>query len=164
MPEEASSEAHLPAERPSAGHAPRVPASHVDPGGPRGDQGSAPQGTPSAVGLIWRVRGRRTLAELRRRGRRVHAGPVTVTFVADDAPTPPRVAFAIGRVVGGAVVRNRLRRRLRAVLAELAADPGFRSGAYLVGAGPAAVSLTHEQLKASMARILSELDQRAGQS
>ena len=31
--------------------------------------------------------------------------------------TPPWVAFAIGRAVGPAVVRNRLRRRLRAVLA-----------------------------------------------
>ncbi|CAN5582308.1 hypothetical protein BH20ACT2_BH20ACT2_18450 [soil metagenome] len=92
----------------------------------------------------------------------MRAGPVTVTFVADDAPTPPRVAFAVGRVVGGAVVRNRLRRRLRTVVAELAADPGLRSGAYLVGAGPAAVALPYEQLKASVARTLSELDEQTG--
>jgi len=44
--------------------------------------------------------------------------------------TPPRVAFAVGRRVGSAVERNRLRRQLRAVAAELA--PDLEPGAYLV--------------------------------
>ncbi|MEZ5137626.1 MAG: ribonuclease P protein component [Acidimicrobiales bacterium] len=40
----------------------------------------------------------------------------------DDAGT--RVAHAIPKRVGGAVERNRLRRRLRAIVAELAEVPG----------------------------------------
>ena len=47
---------------------------------------------------------------------------------------PPRVGFAVGRTVGGAVVRNRIRRRLRAAFRELQRAGALPSGAYLVGA------------------------------
>ena len=45
-----------------------------------------------------------------------------VTWLApppDGRPHPPRVAFAVGRAAGGAVVRNRIRRRLRAALRDI---------------------------------------------
>ena len=64
---------------------------------------------------------------------------MTVTFVPGDDTDPPRVAYAVGRGVGGAVVRNRLRRRLRTVMTEL--GPRLGSGAYLVGASPEAATL-----------------------
>jgi ribonuclease P protein component len=69
---------------------------------------------------------------------------VTVTFVPGSDADPPRVAYAVGRGVGGAVVRNRLRRRLRAVVTEL----GLRPGAYLVGAAPEAVDVPFGVLRA----------------
>lgn len=34
----------------------------------------------------------------------------------NDRPAGPRVGFTIGKVLGGAVVRNRIRRRMRAVV------------------------------------------------
>ena len=42
-------------------------------------------------------------------------GPPTLwcRYLDDPDVVPPRVAFAIGRAVGGASIRNRLRRRLR---------------------------------------------------
>ena len=43
------------------------------------------------------------------------------------------VAYAVGRHVGGAVVRNRCRRRLRVIAAE--ASPDLAPGAYLIGVG-----------------------------
>ncbi len=55
------------------------------------------------------------------------------------------MAYAIGKRVGGAVERNRLRRRLRGVVDELAAD--LPPGAYLFGGGPEAVRLNHEELR-----------------
>ena len=48
--------------------------------------------------------------------------------------TPPKVAFAIGRPVGTAVTRNRVRRRLKAVLR----DSSVPAGLLLVGADRAA--------------------------
>ena len=63
------------------------------------------------------------------------------------------MAYAVGRPVGGAVERNRLRRRLRAILQGLA--PGIAPGAYLIGAGPAAAGLSHDQLQRTMAELLT---------
>jgi ribonuclease P protein component len=47
--------------------------------------------------------------------------------------------MAVGRNVGGAVVRNRLRRQIRALFGTLAAE--VQPGTYLVGAGPSSVGL-----------------------
>ena len=58
----------------------------------------------------------------------------------------------MGRRVGGAVRRNRVRRRLRAVFADLA--PELRPGAYLVGAAAEAADLPFGELKAVVARAL----------
>lgn len=101
---------------------------------------------------VWRVRDRATFVELRRQGRRVRRGPVSVTFVAGGPSEPPKVAYAVGRRVGSAVRRNRLRRRLRAVVADLA--PDMRPGAYLVGAAPAAADLPFGELKAVVSQAL----------
>lgn len=82
------------------------------------------------MAAAWRIRDRATFTALRT-GRRGHAGPVRVTWVPEgDEGTPPRVAFAVGRRVGSAVARNRLRRQLRAVVADLATE--LAPGAYLV--------------------------------
>jgi ribonuclease P protein component len=76
------------------------------------------------MGLPRAVRMRR--ADFRRqasgRGRRVASGPLVVHLTTssaageggNDHEGPVRVGFAVGRSVGGAVVRNRVRRRLRA--------------------------------------------------
>jgi ribonuclease P protein component len=142
-------EAYVPTEQPEAGQEPRLPAPHGDAGGPGHPQGPPPEGPPQAVGLsgstVWRVRDRETFARLRASRQRVRKGPLTVTFVPAAHPAPPQVAYAIGRKVGTAVVRNRLRRRLRAIVSELA--PQLAPGAYLVGAAPAAASLSFGELK-----------------
>ena len=97
-----------------------------------------PDGTPA----VWRVRDRATFAAFRRAGVRGRSGPLTVVFVPASDSTPPRVAYAIGRDAGTAVLRNRLRRRLRAAMRELAAP----AGAYLVRAEPSAAALPFGEL------------------
>jgi len=102
--------------------------------------------------MIWRVRDRGTFEALRRRGRRTRRGPVTVTYVpvetgGEGAPGGVRVAFAISRRVGNAVVRNRLRRRLRTVMARLdRSEPGLAAGAYLLSVRPEAAEIRQAQL------------------
>jgi ribonuclease P protein component len=85
---------------------------------------------------------------------KTRVGPVWVRWVADPSQIPPRVAFAIGVAVGPAVVRNRLRRRIRAILR----DADLPGGLYLFGATPAAASLDFPELH----NIISKITMRIG--
>lgn len=112
---------------------------------------SAVVATPGAPARpqLWRVTDRASFVALRRSGRRVRSGPLSVTYLApgpDAADTPPRVAFAIGKATGGAVVRNRVRRRLRAALHELVVEGALPAGTYLWGASTAASVLPWSDL------------------
>ena len=89
---------------------------------------------------------------LHQQGRRSRRGPITVTFVDGPPDEPPRVAFAVGRRVGSAVVRNRLRRRLRAIMAELATT--LRPGAYLISAAAPAADMTFGELRNTVSDAL----------
>jgi len=78
-----------------------------------------------------------------------------------SSPTiePPRVAFAVPRAVGPAVVRNRLRRRIRAHLTEVRRDRPERlpGGAWLVALSPAARQLGSAELCADVDGCLDRL-------
>lgn len=157
-------EATVPAEQPASGEASRVPAPDVDSGRPGHHQGAPGQGprppvglsagTPTRRGVVWRVRDRNTFVALRH-GRRARCGLLTVSW-APAGEGPPRLAFAIGRKVGSAVHRNRLRRRLRA----LAGRTGLPPGAWLVSASPGAAEASFDVLsgwwRGAVARLVSE--------
>ena len=114
--EEAMREEDVPAEQSEAEEDPRIPHSHADTRRPGRHRTPAQQGSREPLRLIWRVRDRATFRALAR-GRRRRSGILEVTTAVVGARTePPRVAYAIGRNVGNAVVRNRTRRRLRAAV------------------------------------------------
>lgn len=56
------------------------------------------------------------------------------------------MAYAVSKKVGGAVVRNRIRRRLRPLMDQLDRDPGLAPGGYLVGVRPDVVDMTTADL------------------
>lgn len=95
----------------------------------------APASIPAAPRpQLWRITDRTSFLELRRNGRRARRGPLSVTYL--EAATPhPRVGFAVGKAAGGAVTRNRIRRRLRAALRTLQAAGRLPAGTYLLGGG-----------------------------
>ena len=103
------------------------------------------KGRAQAVGLIWRVRDRSDRSRRLSARRSTGASRSPVVHVHSPIPplTPPRVAFALGRALGPAVVRNRLRRRLRALLSVAPPPPGL----YLVGARPDAVARSFVELQ-----------------
>lgn len=82
---------------------------------------------------LWRISDRASFVALRRDGRRARRGAVTVTWLPGTDVEPQRAAFALGRSVGGAVVRNRIRRRLRSALRTMVATGELPAGTYLVG-------------------------------
>lgn len=78
---------------------------------------------------------------------------MTVRYVEHvDGGSEVVVSYAVGRVVGGAVERNRVRRRLRAVLTQ--GDLVLRPGCYLVGASPEARTAPFEALRGSLRRAV----------
>ncbi|HUR49641.1 MAG TPA: ribonuclease P protein component [Acidimicrobiales bacterium] len=121
---------------------------------PAAAQGPQPSSSGSK---LHRVQDRTTHAQLRRT-RRIRRGALTVSCIADPGSDRARVAYAIGRNVGGAVHRNRARRRLRAVMAEL--GPRLSGRAWLVGAGPEVLRTDFEALRADADAAVSHLAAR----
>lgn len=112
--------------------------------------------------MIWRIRERQSFRRLTAEGDRARAGALWCHALLDppESRTPPRVAFAIGRAVGPAATRNRLRRRLRAVVQTAARDGAVPSGMFLIGARPEAIGCTVDELTASVRRLLAQLTGR----
>jgi ribonuclease P protein component len=125
-------EADVPAQHQETQEDPRFPHPYADTRWAR-RAAVAPDAWPeAALGLIWRIRDRATFAALARAPRR-RVGPISLRCVPGDPTCPARVAYAVGRKAGSAVDRNRIRRRLRAAVAESAAS--FAAGsAYLLEA------------------------------
>ena len=69
------------------------------------------------------------------------------------------VAYAIGRACGPAVVRNRIRRRMRAIVREFDQTEHLPTGALMIGAQPATAELTFDQLRTELWTMLTRLSQ-----
>ena len=103
--------------------------------------------------MIWRIRERSAFTRLAREGKRTRAGVLWCTYIPDPIATPPRVAYALGRAIGPAVVRNRLRRQLRELLATSTLPPGL----YLLGAQPAAAQRSRVELEFDLQRLVASV-------
>ncbi len=120
--------------------------------------------------MIGRVSDRATFSELAA-APVVRRGPVRVRFVPTlpivpddrDGSAVARVAFAIGKPVGNAVTRNRVRRRLRAALVDVdrARQQGLPAGAYLIGADRSVAVLPYTDLVQTVASAVDIADDRA---
>jgi ribonuclease P protein component len=86
---------------------------------------------------------------------------VSVRFAGPSIDGRLLVAFAIGRRTGTAVVRNRIRRRLRAALDEMARTERVPAGAAIVSAGPGAATAPFATLRRDLDRALASAVTRA---
>ncbi len=106
--------------------------------------------------MIDRIRHREAFTRLRQEGVRVRIDSLWCSYVPDPGVVPPRVAFAIGRAAGTAVQRNRLRRRLRAILGHSEVPAGL----WLFGADRSASEHTFATLERSVRRLLEATQRR----
>ena len=160
-------EAYVPTQCPEAGPPARFPASHVDPFGSDDPEEPSPSRPGPVVSLIERVTDRGSFVALRRPAKRVRRGVLRIAWVPDEAGRR-RVAYALSRKVGPAVLRNRIRRRLRSVFdaLEAAAVTGttpFPAGTYLVSASPAAADVPYGTLMETARSLLVELDRHVSE-
>lgn len=103
--------------------------------------------------MIGRIHERREFERLSRHGRRARSETLWCRYLDDPAIIPPRVAFAIGRDVGSAVTRNRLRRRLRVLAAH--SPELLPHGQLLIGARPTAGERSFDELGGELTAMLS---------
>lgn len=155
-------EENFPAKRAPSLKATWLPPAHVNQGRPPSYSESAPPGPLKAIGLIEPLRSRASFAALSSHGRRRQGRWCWVRFapfpaesgtsdvapdVDADQPSPcvSQIGYAIGKKVGNAVVRNRIRRRLRPIVAAEADQ--LASGIYLIGVkNDQAARISHEEL------------------
>jgi ribonuclease P protein component len=93
-------------------------------------------------------------------GHRLANGPLWCSWIPDQDAWPPRVAFAVGRSYGGAVLRNRLRRRLRSDLQRIATQGGVPAGWYLVGPQRSAATASATDLAAAADGLMEQVRRR----
>lgn len=98
--------------------------------------------------MIGRIHERSVFARLRREGSFVRSGPLWCSVLLDPSLSRPHVAYALGRPVGSAVSRNRLRRQMREVIAARATT--LTPGWYLFGADAPALALNFAELSTAL--------------
>ena len=82
----------------------------------------------------------------------------------EDAGPAPRVGFTVSRKVGGAVVRNRAKRRLRAAAAELLPSLGLAATDYVLIGRQATPTRPFALLKADLAEALGRVANSRGRA
>jgi len=107
-----------------------------------------------------RLRASSDFAATFRGPRGARAGSTLIVVHANQADAragqPPRVGFVVSKAVGGAVVRNRTKRRLRALMAARVA--GVPAGTDLViRANPLAAQANSESLAAELDVLLAKV-------
>ncbi len=114
-----------------------------------------------AAKAVGRLR-RRQVASLRSSPFRGRYGPLRAVYAPDPEAAFALVGFAVGRRCGRAVQRNRLRRRLRAAVAEVA--PELAAGAYLLATDPEAAGSPYRELREAVRGALIRAGEAASKS
>jgi ribonuclease P protein component len=119
-----SDEAHLPAKQPGPQAPARLPFAHGDSGRPQGAQ-RPPRARPQeAQRLVTLTKRSDFLAA--NAGKRAPT-PGFILLVRERADQDPqiRIGFTVTKKIGGAVVRNRMKRRMRALAREIVPVSGL---------------------------------------
>ena len=95
-----------------------------------------------------------------RRGRRAGSRTLVAHLEALEDGSPVRIGFVVSKAVGPAVVRNRVKRRLRHLAREQLSDVEMRlpgSAVLVIRALPASAESDYEELRADLARCLERV-------
>lgn len=141
--------------------APWLPPAHVDQSWSAGASEPSSPRPRKTISLIAPLRSRASFASLSTQGRRgqgkwcwVRHAPLPEPDGVAAGARVPQVGYAIGKKIGNAVVRNRIRRRLRPLVVAQAAD--LAPAAYLIGVKSNEVAwISHEELQNDLQRVLA---------
>ena len=148
-----SDEAHLPAEQSRPRAAPRVPSPQRDSGRPQGAE-RAPRSRPQEAQRLVTLRKRSDFLASNA-GKRA-ATPGFVLLVRDRADSDPaiRVGFTVTKKIGGAVVRNRMKRRFRALAREIMPAEGLSGADHVMIGRAGGVERDYQLLRSDLSGAL----------
>src|SRR3954447_2335091 len=151
-----SDEAHLPAEQSRPQAPARVPRPHGDGRRPQGSE-RPPRPRPQEAQRLGTIKKRADF--LAANGGLRAATPGFVLLVRDRKDDDPRmrVGFTVTKKIGGAVVRNRMKRRLRALAREIVLAEGFAGADHVMIGRAKGVERDFASLRAELAKALEQL-------
>jgi ribonuclease P protein component len=151
-----SDEADLPAEQSGAGAPARLPRADGDGGRARGAAGPPGARSQAAVGVTALAKRRDFLAA--NRGRRAPMpGFVLLVRARDDGDPAIRLGVTVTRKIGNAVVRNRMKRRFRALGRELLPAGGLPGADHVLIGRADGVERPFAQLRDELLRALAKV-------
>jgi ribonuclease P protein component len=118
-----SDEAHLPAEQSRPQAASRVPQPHGNRGRSQGAE-RPPRARPQEAQRLTTIRKRADFIAANSGLRATTPGFILLVRDRKDSDPTMRVGFTVTKKIGGAVIRNRMKRRLRALAREIVATKG----------------------------------------
>jgi ribonuclease P protein component len=151
-----SDEAHFPAEQSGPQAAARVPQPHGDGRRPQGAERS-PRARPQEAQRLTTITKRADF--LAANGGRRASMPGFILLVRDRKDQDPsmRVGFTVTKKIGGAVVRNRMKRRFRALAREIVPVKGFAGADHVMIGRARGVEREFALLRSELASALDGL-------
>ena len=152
-----SDEADFSAEQPGAGAPARLPRADGDGGrAQRAPRASQPR-PQEAVGVTTLTKRRDFLAA--NSGKRAPMpGFVLLVRERDDGDPTMRIGYTVTKKIGGAVVRNRMKRRLRALARELLPESGVRGADHVLIGRAGGIERDFAVLRAELVKALGKLN------
>lgn len=151
-----SDEAHISAEQSGSRPPARLPVADVDPGRSRGDSREARTRPQEAFGLA-SIRQRRDFLAANSASRVATPGFVLLVRQREDGSEAKRLGVTVTKKVGNAVVRNRMKRRFRALGREIIAPEGVAGADHVLIGRAGGVERDYATLKAELGKALGKV-------
>jgi ribonuclease P protein component len=151
-----SDEAHFPAEQPSPRTAPRLPSSQRDGRRPQGPGGTSRPRPQEALRLVTLTK--RADFRAANRGKRAPMpGFVLLVRPRGDEDETVRVGYTVTKKIGNAVVRNRMKRRFRALLRDTFPESAIPGADHVLIGRSSGIERDYASLSSELKRALAKL-------
>jgi ribonuclease P protein component len=154
-----SDEAHLPAEQSRPQAPARVPRPHGDPRRAQGAERAA-RPRPQEAQRLSTISKRADFLAANAGKRTTTPGFILLVRDREDSDATMRVGFTVTRKIGGAVVRNRMKRRFRALAREIVPAKGFPGADHVMIGRAKGIERDFGLLRSELAGALDRLRQQ----